>query len=164
MNSIPVLTIIGKSGSGKTSLLEKIIPRLKQHGYRIAAIKHHSHRGFEIDQPGKDSWRFAQAGSDQVIIAAPDKIAFYRRLEQEASLEEIIAHVTGVDLILVEGYKDANLPTLVVARAANSPELVGNPACWAAIVSDLEFDLDIPKFHPDDVAAITAFIEEKFLT
>jgi molybdopterin-guanine dinucleotide biosynthesis protein B len=74
---IPLVTIIGRSGSGKTTLLEKLIRELSGRGYRIATVKYHSHAGFEIDAEGKDSWRFAQAGSQQVVTAAPDKFATY---------------------------------------------------------------------------------------
>ena len=74
---IPLVTIIGKSGCGKTTLMEKLVVELKSRNYKLATIKHHSHRGFDIDKPGKDSWRFAQAGSDHVVIASPDKIASY---------------------------------------------------------------------------------------
>ena len=84
--TIPILSIVGKSGSGKTTLLEKLIAELKRRGYRVATIKHHAHPGFEIDQPGKDTWRHAQAGSDHVVIAAPDKIASIRRLERDNQL------------------------------------------------------------------------------
>lgn len=72
---IPIICVVGRSKSGKTTLLEKLIPELKRRGYRVATIKHHSHPGFEIDVPGKDTWRHAQAGSDHVIISAPDKVA-----------------------------------------------------------------------------------------
>ncbi|RPI82218.1 MAG: molybdopterin-guanine dinucleotide biosynthesis protein B, partial [Chloroflexi bacterium] len=76
--SIPLITVIGKSGSGKTTLIERLIIELSKRGYRLATVKHHSHSGFDIDFPGKDSWRFARAGSCHVVIAAPDKIAAYR--------------------------------------------------------------------------------------
>ena len=92
---VPVLSIIGKSGVGKTTILEKLIPELKSRGLKIATIKHHAHPGFDIDQPGKDTWRHAQAGSDLVIIAAPDKIATIQKLEQEKSLDEIFASIDG---------------------------------------------------------------------
>ena len=101
---IPILSIIGKSGCGKTTLLEKLIAELKRRGYRVATIKHHSHPGFEIDQPGKDTWRHAQAGSDHVIIAAPDKIASIRRLSRPLTLDEIAAEIREVDIILTEGF------------------------------------------------------------
>ncbi len=108
--SIPVVTLIGKSGSGKTTLMEGLIPELSRRGYRIATIKHHSHSGFEVDREGKDSWRHSRAGSVHVIIAAPDKIASYRNLKQELTLAEIVKEVQEADLILVEGYRQAELP------------------------------------------------------
>lgn len=161
--SIPVITLIGKSGSGKTTLLEKLVVQLKTHPYRIATIKHHSHAGFDIDVPGKDSWRFAQAGSDHVIIASPDKIASYRKLERELSLQEILAMVSGVDLILAEGYRQANLPTIEIVRAERYAELTTDPARLVAIVSDVTFDLPVPQFALDDVAGVAALIERLFL-
>ena len=161
--SIPLITIIGRSGCGKTTLLEKLVTELKKHGYKLATVKHHSHRGFEIDQPGKDSWRFAQAGSDHVIIASPDKIASYRKLEHELTLDEITAGVSDVDLILVEGYKQAEKPSLEVVRAANSRELIGSREQRFAVAADFPLDLGVPQFGLDDVQAIADLIETRFL-
>lgn len=160
---IPVVTVLGKSGAGKTTLLEKLVKELTARGYRIATIKHHSHKGFEIDVPGKDSWRFAQAGSRHVIIAAPDQFAAYRQLDSELSLDEITAGVAGVDIILVEGYKQANKPAIEVVRAANSQDLVGTREQRIAMVSDLRWNLGVPLFHLDDVEGLSKFIEERFL-
>ncbi len=105
--SIPIISIIGKSKSGKTTLLEKLIAEVKRRGYRVATIKHHSHPGLDIDRPGKDSWRHTRAGSDHVIVAPPDKLASYRLLERELTLDEVAANVKDVDIILTEGYKRA---------------------------------------------------------
>ena len=161
--SIPLITIIGKSGCGKTTLLEKLVVELKHRNYRLGTIKHHSHRGFEIDKPGKDSWRFAQAGSDHVVIAAPDKIASYRKIEHELSLDEISADISDVDLILVEGYKQAEKPSLEVVRAANSRELIGSQEQRFAVAADFPLDLDVPQFGLDDVQGIADLIEQRFL-
>ena len=161
--SIPLITIIGRSGCGKTTLLEKLVTELKKHGYKLATVKHHSHRGFEIDQPGKDSWRFAQAGSDHVIIASPDKIASYRKLEHELTLDEITAGVSDVDLILVEGYKQAEKPSLEVVRASNSRELIGSREQRFAVAADFPLDLGVPQFSLDDVQGIVDLIERRFL-
>ena len=161
--SIPLITIIGRSGCGKTTLLEKLVTELKKRGYKLATVKHHSHRGFEIDQPGKDSWRFARAGSDHVIIASPDKIASYRKLERELTLDEITAGVSDVDLILVEGYKQAEKPSLEVVRAANSRELIGSREQRFAVAADFPLDLGVPQFSLDDVQAIADLIETRFL-
>lgn len=162
-NPIPLLTIIGKSGCGKTTLIEKLIRELGGEGYRLATVKHHSHAGFEIDKPGKDTWRFAQAGSHQVVIASPDKFATYRVLERELSLDEIALEVRGVDLILVEGYKRANKPSIEVLRAENGRELIGSPGQHIALASDLPLEIGVPCFHLDDAAGIAAFIEESIL-
>ena len=117
----PVVTIIGRSGSGKTTPMQALIPELSHRGYRIATIKHHSHSGFEVDQPGKDSWRYARAGSVEVIIAAPDKIPSYRSLKWELTLAEIVQEVHEADLILVEGYKQAGLMATVHPAFSSFP-------------------------------------------
>ena len=164
MSFIPIVTVLGKSGAGKTTLLEKLIKELTSRGYKLATIKHHSHKGFDIDIPGKDSWRFAQAGSQHVIVASPDKIASYRLIDQELILDEITAGVKDVDLILVEGYKEANKPAIEVVRASNSQELVGTTKQRIAIVSDMQWDLGVPLFQLDDVNGIANFIENQFLS
>ena len=163
-SSIPLLTVIGKSGCGKTTLIEKLVRELSSRGYRLATVKHHSHAGFEVDTPGKDSWRFAQAGSQQVVIAAPDKFATYRRLERELSLDEIAAEIHHVDLILVEGYKRSNKPSLEVVRAANSLELIGSSEQRIVLVTDAGLEVGVPRFDLDDIPGIVAFIQERFLS
>jgi molybdopterin-guanine dinucleotide biosynthesis protein B len=160
---IPLVTIIGKSGCGKTTLMEKLVVELKKRGYHLATVKHHSHRGFDIDQPGKDSWRFAQAGSDHVIIASPDKIASYRKIERELSLDEIAATISDVDLILVEGYKQAEKPALEVLRSENSRDLLGSREQRFAVAADFPLDLGVPQFGLDEVQGIANLIEHRFL-
>jgi len=161
--NIPLVTVIGKSGAGKTTLMEKLIVALKKRGYKLATVKHHSHRGFEIDKPGKDSWRFAQAGSDHVIIASPDKIASYRKIERALDLDEITAGISDMDLILVEGYKQAEKPALEVLRSANSRELIGSPEQRFAVAADFPLDLGVPQFALNDAQGITDLIESLFL-
>jgi len=159
---IPALSVVGKSNTGKTTLLEKLIPELRQRGYRVAVIKHDVH-GFDIDVPGKDSWRLAQAGADQVLIAAPDKLAIVRRLPEELSLEEILAQISDVDLILTEGYKRGPLPKIEVSRQARSHDLLCSEKELVAIATDQEFDLDVPQFHLDDVSGLADLLARKFL-
>jgi len=159
----PVLSIIGKSKSGKTTLMEKIIRSLKQRGYHVGTIKHHSHPGFEVDQPGKDTWRHAQAGSDHVVIAAPDKIASIRLLNEELTLDEIAAGMQDVDLIITEGFKRAGKPAIEVVRAPRSQEIMGDPTHLIALATNISLPLDLPQFDLDDVAGITDFIVKQFL-
>ena len=160
---IPIVTFVGRSGAGKTTLLVKLIAELRRRGYRVATIKHHSHNGFDIDQPGKDSWRHARAGSEHVIVAAPDKMATYRILDHELSLGELAATISGVDLVLVEGYKQAELPTFEVVRAANSLDLVARPEYRFAVATDTPLDLPVPQYGLDDIQGIADCIEGRFL-
>jgi molybdopterin-guanine dinucleotide biosynthesis protein B len=158
---IPVVTVIGKSGSGKTTLLEKLIAEVRWRGYRVGTLKHHSHAGFEIDKPGKDSWRHARAGSQHVIIAAPDKIASYRELERELDFEEIIAKFSDLDLILAEGYKSANQPAVEVIREENGLELISDPEQRIAVASDVLLELDVPVLDINDARGLVDVIEAR---
>jgi molybdopterin-guanine dinucleotide biosynthesis protein B len=161
--SIPVVCIIGRSDSGKTTLMEKLIPELKRRSYRVGTVKHHSHAGFDIDKPGKDSWRHAQAGSDYVVIAAPDKIASYRPVEKELTLDEIVGEIKDVDIILVEGYKQAGKPSIEIIRGELGSELIGTKEQLFAIVANMTLSASVPVFDLNNTQAIVDVIEEKFL-
>ena len=161
--SIPIVTFVGRSGSGKTTLLVQVIAELTRRGYRVATIKHHSHSDFQVDQPGKDSWRHAQAGSRHAIIAAPGKIASVRILDRELSLEEVAASISDVDVILAEGYKQAEVMAVEVVRAGNSPDVVGRPAYRIALVTDTDLDLGVPRYSLDDAGGVADLIEARFL-
>ncbi len=160
---VPVISIVGKSGVGKTTLLEKLIPELKRRGYRVATIKHDVH-GFEIDQPGKDTWRHAQAGSDHVVIASPNRIAHIQRLERELTLPEIVVTIHDADIVLTEGYKRGPAPKVEVSRAERGRELICAPEELVAIATDQPYDLDVPQFGLDDVVGLADLIEERFLS
>ena len=162
--SIPVITVIGKSKSGKTTLIEGLIHELKRRGYRVGTVKHHSHAGSDIDKPGKDSWRHAQAGSDHVVIAAPDKIASYRSLENELSLSEVVSGITGVDIILVEGYKRANMPAIEVVRSERGLDLIAAPDSCLAIATDTPLVTGLRQFDLNDAPAIVDFVIKRFLS
>ena len=160
---IPIISVVGKSGVGKTTFLEKLIAELKRRGHRVAAVKHDVH-GFEIDQPGKDSWRLAQAGSDSVVIASPQRLALIKRLDGEMPLSEIAALLTDVDIILTEGYKRGDAPKIEVSRRERGGELLCVQDELVAIVSDQLFDLDVPQFGLDDAAGIVDLLKERFLS
>jgi len=142
---IPIISVVGKSQVGKTTLLEKLIAELKRRGYRVGTIKHDTH-GFEIDKPGKDSWRHAQAGSDAVLISSPEKVA-----------------MGGVDLVLTEGYKSGDKPKIEVSRQARGQELLCQEEELLALVTDQPFDLDVPQFEHGDVAGLADLIEKECL-
>ena len=113
----PAVAFVGYQNAGKTTLVEKVISRLAQRGVRVGSIKHHGHKGFDIDQPGKDSWRHAQAGSRHVGLISPDMYAEYSRTTEEVPVLDMLTRYTDVDTVIVEGYKAAGLPSIVVARS-----------------------------------------------
>lgn len=158
----PVISVVGKSGTGKTTLLEKLIPELKRRGYRVATVKHDTH-GFDIDRPGKDSWRHAQAGSDVVVLSGPNRLALIEKREQEMTLDEIADRVKNVDIILTEGYKRGDRPKIEISRQERSSELLCTEDELVAIAADQPFDRNVPQFSLDDAAGIVDLIEERFL-
>ena len=157
---VPVVCVVGRAKSGRTTLLEKLIRELKQRGYRVGTVKHHSHPGFEVDRPGKDTWRHAQAGSDHVVIAAPDKVASIRRVEREPELHEIAATMSDVDVILTEGYLRSGKHRIEVVRAARSHEPICRPEELMALVTDAPVSYDVPRFGLEDAAGVVDLIEE----
>jgi molybdopterin-guanine dinucleotide biosynthesis protein MobB len=161
---IPVVSIVGHSGSGKTTLLERLIHELKQRGYRLAVIKHHHHPDLQFDTPGKDSWRFAQAGADHIVLAGPGKVAHIRTFEKEPTLEHILTVIQDVDLILTEGYKHADAPKIEVSRGETASPLISAPEGLIAMASDRHFDVDVPQFNLEDIAGLATFLEARFLT
>lgn len=159
---IPVISIVGgMANSGKTTLLEKIIREAKRRNWRVATLKHDVH-GFEMDQPGKDTWRHAQAGADIVAISSPKKIAVLESVPEEQPLDEVLARLQGVDVIFTEGYKYANKPKIEIFRSGVHRELFSKPEELIAIVSDISFDMGIPCFGLDDAQGICDLIAEKW--
>jgi molybdopterin-guanine dinucleotide biosynthesis protein B len=161
---IPIVSIVGKSDAGKTTLIEKLIPELKRRGYRVATIKHDAHQ-FEIDHPGKDSYRHFQAGADWTLIGSPAKLALVRRLERELSLDEIAALITDADIILTEGYKREAAPArrIEVSRRAHTTELISDPSELLAIAADYPIEIDVPVFDIDDARGLVDLIERAVL-
>lgn len=157
--NIPVISIVSKSGSGKTTFLEKIIRELKNRGFKVAVIKHDTH-GFDIDKPGKDTWRHAQAGADIVTISSPKKFALIEKRENELSLDEVILRISGVDIILTEGYKRQNKPKIEVFRSAAHKDLLCDPNELIALASDIPWELNVPCYDINDTQGMTDLIEK----
>lgn len=153
--------IVGTSGSGKTTLIERLLPLFSARGLQVSVIKQ-SHHDFEIDVPGKDSWRHRQAGASEVLVTSPYRWALLRELRgaPEPSLEEHIARLSPCDLVLVEGFKHALLPKLEVWRAANGKDwLYPHDSDILAVASDVA-PPERRHLPLDDTAAIGAFILE----
>ncbi len=159
---IPVISFVGNSGVGKTTFLEKLIAILKVRGYRVAAIKHDVHE-FEVDYPGKDSWRLTRAGSDIVVLSSADKLALIERPNEERDLEGLVAMVDDrVDIVLTEGYRGAGAMKIEVSRSAHSHEITARLDDLLAIVADAAFDYRVPQFDLEDAAGVADFLEERF--
>ncbi|MFH1091248.1 MAG: molybdopterin-guanine dinucleotide biosynthesis protein B, partial [Pseudomonadota bacterium] len=101
---VPLVCIVGRSDSGKTTFIEKLVPELTKLGLSVGTIKHDVH-GFDIDRPGKDSWRHKQAGARQTLISSPTKLALIRDTDHDYSLDELTPYFNGLDIVLTEGYK-----------------------------------------------------------
>ncbi len=118
----PALAIVGRHNSGKTTLIEALIAQLCARGIDVGSIKHHSHVGFDIDVPGKDSYRHRAAGANEVIIASPDQMAQIKTLDHEIECADLVARMPGHDIVLVEGYRKSGLPTIEIMRAGNTAD------------------------------------------
>ena len=162
--TVPVVSVVGRSNVGKTTFLEKLIRELKRRGYRVGTIKHYEH-DFDIDVPGKDSWRHAQAGSDVTVISSPQKMALIRRLEAELSLDEIITAMPPVDIVLTEGYKREHKPKIEVYSGTTPQELLSAEQELLALVTDQPLDgVSAPQFRFHDAAGVADLLEEKYIS
>jgi molybdopterin-guanine dinucleotide biosynthesis protein B len=159
----PVISVVGKSGSGKTVFLEKLIAVLKSRGFKIGVIKHDPH-GCEIDTPGKDSWRHARAGSATVVLSSPERLALIKRLDEEMTLDGVVStYLQDMDLVITEGYKKGRKKKIEVSRRERSQDLVSPAQDLIAIVTDQSFDLPVPHFGLDDAEAVADLLEEEVL-
>ncbi len=119
----PAISIVGRHNSGKTTLIEQVIKELVARGHDVGSIKHHSHVGFDIDYPGKDSYRHRAAGASEVVIAAPDMLARVKMLQEEVECNNIVRSMPGHDIIVVEGYRKSGLPTIEIMRSGNPADV-----------------------------------------
>lgn len=159
----PIISIVGRSQSGKTTLIEKLIPELKRRGYRIGTIKH-THHDVNFDRTGKDSWRHRQAGADTVIVAAPHAIAMVKD-QGHGVPDDLLAYFEDVDLVITEGYKRGDKPKIEVLRAARHTHLLcADDVRLMAVVSDIKTKPPVPKFGLEQITELADFIEKEFLS
>jgi len=154
-----IISIVGKPRSGKTTLLQGLIAELKQHGLRVATIKHSTHE-FKMDSPGKDSWLLAQAGSELVVFNSPKSLAYIRRIDKEVSLDEL-SHLIGedYDIVLTEGYTRERCPKIEVHRRQQGPDLISPVEELIAIASDEPLDTNLPQYTLDNFGGLVELIE-----
>ncbi len=158
-----IISVVGKSNSGKTTLLEKIIPELKKRGYRSGIVKHAQH-GFEMDKKGKDSWRHKKAGADASLVISPGVIALVKDDEPD-SVQDIRKYLSDMDIIITEGFKREKIPKIEIFRkqGGHSEPLCMKDENLVAFVTDSDYKPDVPIFSLDDTEKLTDFIEKKFI-
>jgi molybdopterin-guanine dinucleotide biosynthesis protein B len=157
-----VVSFVGRSGVGKTTALERVIRELRRRGLRVGTIKHDAH-GFEVDKPGKDTWRHAQAGSETVVISGPRKMALIRQLPAELDLDEIVPLMGDLDIVLTEGYKRGSKPKIEVARFERGTELLCRADELVGILSDFPVRMDVPQFGLEDAVGVVDLLEARFV-
>ena len=159
----PILSIVGKSNSGKTTLLESLITELKRRGHRVAVIKH-SAENLEVDTVNKDTWRFSRAGSDASAITSGHKLAVFKNIEGDFSPEDLASFACpDYDLILTEGFKQSSYPKIEVHREDQGKDLLSPLEQLLAIVTDAPVDVKVPQFAKEETKKIIDLIESTLL-
>jgi len=156
------VSFVAKSGTGKTTLLEKVISELKGRGYRVGVIKHDAHR-FDIDHPGKDSHRLTAAGADTMLISSAKKLAVIKKHAACPPIEKLITTYFGdVDLVLTEGFKKNGLPKIEVHRRERCATLICRgeeyDSSLIAVASDEPLDLDVPVLDLNNPVQVADFV------
>ncbi|MBI5575217.1 MAG: molybdopterin-guanine dinucleotide biosynthesis protein B [Deltaproteobacteria bacterium] len=161
------IAFIARSGTGKTTLIEKILPELAARGYRVGAIKHDAHR-FDIDRPGKDSHRLTAAGALTMVISSAEKLALVKKHGGSPSAEDLLRdYFSDMDIVIVEGFRSSGLPKIELHRKGKNDPLIcrgenHDPSLIAA-ASDEPLDLDVPVLDLNDARGIADFIEANLL-
>lgn len=162
---LPIISIVGRSGAGKTTLIEKLVPELTRRGYRVGTVKHDAH-SFDIDHPGKDSYRHFQSGSMATVISSPAKVAMVRKVSRELRLGEIVhRYLADVDLVLVEGYKQESGLKIELVRAETgadafpeilspAPDLIALAVVGSVTTAPPAAYADVPVVSADDISAL----------
>jgi molybdopterin-guanine dinucleotide biosynthesis adapter protein len=157
-----VIGIAGWSGAGKTTLISRVLPHLRQQGLRVSVIKH-AHHDFDVDVPGKDSWVHRQSGAEEVLVSSANRWALMHELRgaPEPKLAELLGKMSAVDLVVIEGFKSEPHRKIEVHRKANGkpPLFPGDPAI-VGIATDVAIETTLPVVHLDDVPAVAAMMRQ----
>jgi molybdopterin-guanine dinucleotide biosynthesis protein B len=165
-NAMKLIGLAGWSGAGKTTLLTRVIPHLLKEGLRVSVIKH-AHHNFDVDVPGKDSWRHRHAGAEEVLVSSGKRWALMHELRgaDEPRLPELLAKMARVDLVVVEGYKSEPHRKIEVYRAANGkPLLFPDDTGIVGIATDTAVETALPTAHLDDIPAIAAMMRRSAIS
>lgn len=152
--------VTGWKNAGKTGLMERLVAEITARGHSVSTVKH-AHHSFDVDHPGKDSYRHRHAGANEVILSSRNRVALMQELrdEEEPTLAELLTRLKPVDLVLIEGYKRDTHPKIEAHRAEpGNPLIAPDDPTIRAVASDVSLDLDRPIFDLDDTAAIADFI------
>lgn len=160
--AVPIVCFVGRSNSGKTTLIERVIPELVRAGYKVATVKHAGH-GFDLDTEGKDSWRHKRAGASSVMVLSKGSMAMFADVPDQLNVEAVRDRFLDdtYDLIIAEGWKHEHYPKIVIVREQIG-EIPVSTEGLLAVVSDKPVDLAVPLFGLDDVVGVAALIMKQF--
>ena len=165
----PAISFVGRHNSGKTTLIERVIAELVSRGHDVGSIKHHHHKNFEIDHPGKDSFRHRAAGASETVIASPTLLARIKTLDEELECSEIVRSMPGHDIVVVEGYRKSGLPSIDIMRSGNTADANVARVFVEGAKRGFSLETDFTQFvrglssanNADDQALIEAALEAK---
>ena len=158
----PMVSIVGNSGSGKTTFLVRLIPEIKRYGLRVGTIKHDVH-GFDMDKPGKDSWKHKQAGASTTIISSPYQIGMVMDVSRDHDPDELLPLFSNVDIVLAEGFKKGKKPKMEIFRPEISKELLcKGDENLIALISDENVDIGVPRFSTNNMTKVADFLISHF--
>ncbi|MFZ5995778.1 MAG: molybdopterin-guanine dinucleotide biosynthesis protein B [Thermodesulfobacteriota bacterium] len=158
-----VVCIVGPSKSGKTLLIERLVPELNRRGLRVAAVKHTHRRNVSLDIPGKDTYRYSQAGAEIIVLASPDGFSILTEEMGNFGLEEVVSALPEeLDIILVEGFKQEKFPKIEIVPDDVGPLFINDPSLLALVSSNTLPAAKVPCFKPTDIAGITELLAISF--